>query len=190
MNKHNNNEIQQYVVVLKNKSKKVLEQTGWLFSLFSLLLFSYSIYLEPDHKFLYVFFVLIVSMLLINVINKKQQRSVRFFPLLIAAGIGILSSTDMPAIGILFLIAALLERRTSAKKEIGFSDHGIQFNYNKRRKIEWTDLNNVILRDDLLTIDLKNNSIIQVEVDDEEDADYEVGEDEFNVYCRTQLGKA
>ncbi|MFN5423030.1 MAG: hypothetical protein ACK5AO_07175 [bacterium] len=185
-----NNEIQQYVVVLKNNNKKLVEQTGWLFALFSLLLFSFTLYQDPSNKVLYLFILLILSMALINVINRKQKRQMRFSPLLITAGIGMLSSTDMPLIGIFLLVAAFVERRTSAKKEIGFSDQGIQFNYNKQRKIKWIDLNNVVLRDDLLTIDLKNNSIIQVEVDDDEDADYEVGEDEFNDYCRTQLDKS
>lgn len=181
--------IQQYVVVLKNNNKKLVEQTGWLFSLLSLLLFSFSLYRDPTNKVLYLFILLLLAFSLINLINKKQKKSIRFFPLLITSGIGLLSSTDLPIVGIFLLVAAFLERRTSAKKEIGFSDNGIEFNYKKNRKIAWIELNNVVLRDDLLTIDLKNNSIIQVEVDDEDDDDYEVGEDEFNTYCRTQLSK-
>jgi hypothetical protein len=47
-----------------------------------------------------------------------------------------------------------------------------------------------MLRDGLLTIDFNNNTLIQVDTDDEENADYEVTEDEFNAYCRTQLNKA
>lgn len=185
----NKSKIQEYVVVLKNNNMKLVEQTGWLFSLLSLMLFSFSLYRDPKNKVLYLFIILISAMLLINVVNKKQKKSIRFFLLLITSGIGLLSSTDLPLIGIFLLVAAFFERRISAKKEIGFSDNGIQFNYNRNRKIAWAELNNVVLRDDLLTIDLKNNSIIQVEVDDEDDEEYEVGEDEFNSYCRTQLSK-
>lgn len=189
MNSTYKSEIQEYVVVLKNNNKKLAEQTGWLFSIFSILLFSFSLYQDPKNKVTYLFIAIITIMTAINVINKKQKRQLRFFSLLITAGIGVALSTQLTFIGILLLVAALIEKRTRAKREIGFSDAGIQFNFNKQRKIKWTDLNNVVLRDDLLTIDLKNNTIIQVEVDDEEDEEYEVGEDEFNTYCIKQLSK-
>ena len=189
MSKNTKNDIHQYVVVLKNNNKKVIEQTSWLFTLFSLILFGFNLYTDQTNKVLYLFILVILVLITINVINKYQKKPIRFSPLLITAGIGILSSTSLPAIGVLLLAAAFLENRSAGKKQIGFSDRGIQFNYNRRRKIEWSELNNVVLRDDLLTIDFKNNTIIQVEVDDEEDIDYEVGHDEFNDYCRSQLSK-
>ncbi len=189
MSKSSKQEIQDYVVVLKNNNKKMVEQTGWLFSLFAMILFCFSLYQDPKNTSTWLFTGLTFAMAVTNGIKKKQHRKVQFYPLLVIAGIGIMLSTDMPFIGIFLLIGAFMERRTGVTKEIGFSDTGIEFNYKRKRKISWPELSNVILRDDLLTIDLKNNSIIQIEVDDEDDADYEVGEDEFNAYCRAQLGK-
>jgi hypothetical protein len=58
-----------------------------------------------------------------------------------------------------------------------------------RRRYDWTDFNNVVLKDGLLTLDFKNNRLLQKEVledDDEDDAD----EDEFNDYCQTRLKEA
>ena len=37
----------------------------------------------------------------------------------------------------------------SIKKEIGFSDAGIMFNYKRGEKVPWSELNNVILRDNV-----------------------------------------
>jgi hypothetical protein len=56
------------------------------------------------------------------------------------------------------------------------------------QKIKWSELNNVLIRDDLFTMDFKNNQLFQAYTDDAEDEDYEVGDDEFNEYCRERLG--
>lgn len=50
--------------------------------------------------------------------------------------------------------------------------------------LRWQDLSNVILKDDILTIDFKSNKIFQAEV---EKSDMSVNEREFNDFCRQQL---
>lgn len=52
------------------------------------------------------------------------------------------------------------------------------------KKFEWKDISNVILRDDLLTIDLKNDHIIQHTVITEGNP---VNQKEFNEFCRKAL---
>jgi hypothetical protein len=55
-----------------------------------------------------------------------------------------------------------------------------------KKKLSWSELNNIILKDGLLTIDLKNNSFIQQSVDESKTS---VNEQEFNDFCREQLNK-
>ena len=55
------------------------------------------------------------------------------------------------------------------------------------KKISWSELNNVIIKDDLLTMDFNNNKIFQRYTDDEEDDEYEVESEEFNDYCRLRV---
>jgi hypothetical protein len=50
----------------------------------------------------------------------------------------------------------------------------------------WNDLNNIVLKDGLLTIDFKNNKLAQAEVINTVD-DSAVNEQEFNDFCRSQL---
>jgi len=52
------------------------------------------------------------------------------------------------------------------------------------RLIGWNQLNNVILRNDLLTIDFKNNKVLQIEVIDEVGA---VTAEEMNAFFRGRL---
>lgn len=55
-----------------------------------------------------------------------------------------------------------------------------------KKKLSWSELNNIILKDGLLTIDLKNNSFIQQTVDENKTS---VNEQEFNDFCKQQLNK-
>jgi len=52
------------------------------------------------------------------------------------------------------------------------------------RTVAWSQLNNVVLRNDLLTIDFKNNKILQLEVLDDIPG---IKEDEINGFCRSRL---
>ena len=53
-----------------------------------------------------------------------------------------------------------------------------------KQELKWEDLNNVVLKDDLLTIDFKNNKLLQHIIFNEED---EVDEKEFNDFCKSKL---
>ena len=52
------------------------------------------------------------------------------------------------------------------------------------RVVAWNQLNNVILRNDLLTVDFKNNKVLQLEVLDNIP---DIKEDEINGFCRSRL---
>ncbi len=52
------------------------------------------------------------------------------------------------------------------------------------KTIKWNDLNSLVLKDGLLTIDFKNNRLIQQIVDKKSDT---IIEQEFNDFCRQQL---
>lgn len=54
------------------------------------------------------------------------------------------------------------------------------------RKIKWEELNNIILKDEVLTIDLKSNKLIQHAIGN---VNNPVNEEEFNEFCRQQLRK-
>lgn len=55
-----------------------------------------------------------------------------------------------------------------------------------KKNIDWLQLNNIILKDGLLTIDFKNNKFIQQPIDEIKTT---VNEQDFNDFCRQQLNK-
>ena len=53
-----------------------------------------------------------------------------------------------------------------------------------KRMLNWNEVNNLVLKDSLLTIDFKNNRIIQQFV---EETTHSVNEKEFNEFCKEHL---
>ena len=91
------------------------------------------------------------------------------------------------AVGLILILLAAFETKAKANLEIGFSTQFIMFDNLLKKKYNWGDFNNIILKDNILTLDFKNNRLFQKEtIDEESDCD----EDEFNEFCREQLRKA
>jgi len=181
--------IYDYVVVLKNNHKKNIEKTGWLFAILSLILQAVTIYYTPSDWTPYFFFILCLLLLISTVLDLKKKKQIRFGVILIIAGVGIIICAKLPmAIGLLLILAGLSEKHLVLYPEIGFSEKEIKENGLFGKTIQWEELNQVLIKDDILTIDFKNNKLIQRYTDDEDDEDYEVGEDEFNAYCRNRIG--
>ena len=177
-----------YVVVLKNNNKSVIEKTGWMLSLMSLLPISIMIYQAPG-SFLSYLLLLVVAMLMVSLyMDKRKKKRIQFLSLLICIGIGLISVSGNLLLGILYVIAGISERFLSSNIEIGFSDQQIVRKGITTKTYAWNELKNVIIKDDLLTIDFKNNTLLQAYTDDQEDEEYDVKDEEFNEYCRKRLG--
>ena len=185
----NNKGVYDYVVVLKNYHKKNILKTGWLFASLSIILLSFNLYYNPKDWLQYVYLISVLFLTASNFFDQKRNKPFRFAVILIVAGISILSNSILPnIIGWLFILAGFLEKKKIQNKEIGFSEKEIMVNGFFKKRIRWEELNQVIIKDDILTIDFKNNKLIQAETDDEEDEDYEVGDAEFNTFCRNRIG--
>lgn len=76
-----------------------------------------------------------------------------------------------------------------SKKDLVVRTSEEEINYPSlpQRRITWNELNNVILKDGLLTIDFKNNRFIQQFIDESKTS---VIEKEFNDFCSRQLKAA
>jgi len=185
----NSKGVYDYVVVLKNYHKKNILKTGWLFATLSIILLVFNLYYNPKDWLQYIYLITVLFLTVSNLFDQKRNKPFRFAVITLVAGISILSNSVIPnIIGWLFILAGLCEKKMIQNKEIGFSQKEIMINGFFKKRIDWEELNQVIIKDDILTIDFKNNKLIQSETDDEDDYDYEVGDDEFNTFCRNRIG--
>ena len=103
------------------------------------------------------------------------------------AGAGMILLPPFSWMGLLLLALARIEKEALKPVESGFAEDHIRIGGWRPRKILWTDLKNVVLKDGLLTLDYADNRLFQRETDDLDDEEYDGTEDEFNIFCRRHL---
>ncbi len=82
------------------------------------------------------------------------------------------------------IILAVFDFITRMKQAIHFFRDKIELHFFPKRTIAWHELNNAILKDRILTLDFKNDHLLQGEIDNES---YSIDENEFTGFCRSQL---
>jgi hypothetical protein len=179
----------QYVVILKKDGERAIDLLSILLCFCSAVIFAYT-QLKSDHPniYLYAFTALIFGGLVYNaVVRRRRQKPVRYKYLILLTALGWFGMPFLPWIGILFLILAFLEHQAKRPLEIGFDRDRVVINALIRKRHDWSVFNNILLRDGLLTLDFKNNRLLQKEVADDDEDDDDVDEEEFNAYCRDRL---
>lgn len=107
--------------------------------------------------------------------------------LLVAGAFFFFKPFEFTWLGILFIVIALLEKQAKFPQEIGFDDQGVTTNSIPSRFYPWVDLKNVLIKDNLLTLDFKSNRLYQKEIQNKVPHEVEV---EFNRFCQKKLKDA
>jgi len=85
-------------------------------------------------------------------------------------------------VALFFIVFILFDHQSRHPLEIGVSDDQVVINTFFRKRYHWKEFSNLVLKDNLLTLDFKNNKIIQKEI-----MWQDVNEKEFNAFCNEQL---
>jgi hypothetical protein len=182
--------VYQYVVVLKNLQSRYIDLVGLLLSIFSAFCFARELAVANKVGFAYLVGLVFVAIVVIyNLVQSYRGRKVYYSRALLIAALVWMKMPYWQWLAFVFIILALLEYQAKYAVEIGFSDDQVVINSLFKRRYRWSQFNNIILKDDIITLDFANNRILQREIeddDDEEDAD----EEEFNEYCRKRLAAA
>ena len=182
--------IYDYAVTLKNNNTRHVDRLSLLLLFISIVLFMRE-EMNTHYEVKIAWSVATFAIICIvgynqYILRKDHKREVNYSRALLIAGFAWLSMPYLRWLAIPFVLMALFERHAKLPVEIGFTNDGIVFNTLFRRRYPWSDFNNIVLKDDLLTLDFKNNRLLQREtVDEDGDAD----EEEFNAYCRQRLAK-
>ncbi|MGN6437717.1 MAG: hypothetical protein ACTHMM_14365 [Agriterribacter sp.] len=179
----------QYVLIVKKEKPGNIDYislllcfTCWIFFVFFAVL---------THKTSYIFFWIsfLIPVALIRTwwIKKKHNPPITYKHPLFITGFVWLFVPGMRWIFIFFILFVLFDHQARQNLEIGVSDDQVVINTFFRKRFQWNEFSNVVLKDNLLTLDFRNNKILQREIDAHLS---EVDEAEFNEFCREQLEKA
>lgn len=122
----------------------------------------------------------------------KKKKGNSFVAVYLLAALVWIIATHSWYFALLYAILSVIQLRIENDLAIVISAEKIQVQGFLSSEHSWEQLNNVVLRDGLLTLDFKNNKILQVEPDWQltvMDKEYTVLEKEFNDFCRQQLAK-
>lgn len=175
-----------YVITLKKRDYRFVDQVSQLMLLFAIVVLSYFFYTHLKTGVTYIVFAAAILLTGLFSVFKKRNTGLTYYrlPLLIAAIAWFYTGNIWMAV--LFGIAGIFERQVKFPQEIGFSENEIAFNSFPKKKLQWSQVNNALIKDGLITIDQKNNKLFQKEIDSGVPLHVEK---EFNQFCRQQLGK-
>lgn len=106
----------------------------------------------------------------------------QFFLLLFAA-ILLVIATHSFLFAILLIVIGKLVKNVYRTPEIIINEEGVTINKTLGSKqYKWTSFNNIVLKDNLLTLDFVNNKLLQVN-----SAETAIEESVFNAYCNNKL---
>jgi hypothetical protein len=129
-----------------------------------------------------IFACIIIAFLIIKLRQRGKGKEVNYKVGLIVAAVGWLFIPGAKYIFIVYAIASILEKPVKTNPEIAFDKSEIVLNSFPKKIFNRQDVNNVVLKDGLLTIDLKNNKLFQKPVVDNITPK---DEQEFNDFCKT-----
>lgn len=180
----------QFVVILKRDSERATNLLSFFMCLLSGIVFIFTA-IRDEKVFWFLLPLgcfLILGAIIQRVAGRRVRKVIQYRWLLVLAALGWMGMPVAPWLAGLFLVLAFLEYQTKRPLEIGFDRDVVVINSLIRRKYDWTAFSNIVLRDGLLTMDFKNNRLLQKEVAEEDEDEDDADEKEFNDYCQARLG--
>lgn len=186
-----NNKVFDYVVVLKQKNRRSVELIGLMaFAVFLAILLHHLITTDQHRIIVGLITLTSIGLFTNGLIQFKKRKKPDLILAFALAAVVLILLLRLPWLAALYLVLALVYRKSVRSQEIGFSPEIIVVDGLFQKRINWSELNNVLIKDGLLTMDYKNNKLFQQETDDlDDDEDDDVTEEEFNAFCQTALHK-
>jgi hypothetical protein len=182
--------MKKYEIVLQNKKASIYSTISWLIIALNLLIFLYLGVTKLAEKFVNPLLgasLLVLIFLFLFIVRRKEENKNRHFILSFIIIVLTWITMGFYLTAAINLILFFFQDITRRNLEISVAVDKITYPSFPKRTIHWNELSNLILKDGLLTIDFKNNKIIQQLI---EMTEHPVDEKEFNDFCHEQQRSA
>ncbi|HLD52258.1 MAG TPA: hypothetical protein VJA82_03045 [Sediminibacterium sp.] len=176
-----------YIIVLKKRNYTTVDNVSQIMLLIAIIAFIGNAANGATNWVSSIAFAILTAGWGIFCIWQKKRGTPPFFRFgLLLGAMGWYSMEDGLWIALIYLLAAMLEKQVKFPEEIAFDENEIVFNSFPKKRYEWGALNNVVLKDGLLTLDFKNDKLIQKELESETTKNTE---EEFNAFAKALIEK-
>lgn len=177
-----------YLVTLRKNLDKKVNAVSLILLFISVCIFSYTgirLWSTAGHRLAVICFVIIAFIVIWVAICLQSSRIKNYrLALLVAGAYFFFPPFHFTWLGILYIVIGILEKQAKFPQEIGFDTEGVTTNSIPGRFYPWSDLKNVLIKDNLLTLDFKSNKLYQKEIQDFVSPSLTA---EFNDFCSKQL---
>jgi signal transduction histidine kinase len=178
--------MQQFEILLKNEKIKQYNQIGWFIIAINCLFVLFLAIFSLDRKMQISNIVILVCLLIVFLLERYFRKSSfkfgihPYFFLLMIFWLNL----EMYWLAAFIFVFDLLYTIATRRLLVSFKRDKITWPGVFLRKIKWVDLTNTVLKDGLLTVDFKNNKILQQFIDEKSNT---VNEKEFNDFCKSLI---
>jgi hypothetical protein len=173
-----------YHFIIPNNSKALVIFSNIILLLFPALFFLLSYFIPTEQKSFINAGITLLAMLLVYLIFKKLPWAKNMYTLLYFFAAVFLFKKTFILPGLIIIVLCLLHIWALAVKSIFISQHHVQLNPPLGKRYDWNALQNVVLKDGLLTLDFKNNKLLQTPISIEHS---KTDTKQFNDFCQERL---
>lgn len=186
--------MQKFELILMNSKRKVYDRFAIFLFLLNgagILIALYHTKNQINNKSVYFSFLAIAILLMISPsILVSRKATIRYLKAFLFASVALSLYWVFLGywwIGVVAFALTLLYIAIQKELKVGVEQDKILYPSFPTKTISWNTVANMILKDGVLTIDFKNNNLIQQPIDESKTS---VNEKEFNDFCREQLRNA
>lgn len=180
--------IYEYIIVLKKRSFVFINRVSLLMIIIAALILSAQVVLHGYEKTL-IYITIILLMLAwtaFTMLKIKKGRPALYRISLLLGAWGIFIQPYISWLAFVYVLAAVLEKQVKFPEEIAFDNDEVIINSFPKKRYTWEAFQNIVLKDGLLTLDYKNNTLFQKQIETAVEKELE---DAFNLFCQERLNK-
>lgn len=178
-----------YIIVLERPNYALVDRISRLMLMIAIAVFGYTVVRTWSFPSLYhALLVLLIAGIIgwvIRCYRVQKKGEMPFYRLALSfATIGMGMLFQVHWITFLYFMAVISEKQVKFPQEVAFDNEGIVINSFPKKRHLWSEIQNVVLKDGILTIDFRNNKLIQKPIESHTSAREE---QEFNEFCNEKL---
>ncbi len=176
--------MQQFEIIIKNEKIKSYRRIILLIVVLHVILFTFLLFSKEYKKEGFEGFTWIALYSLYKVFASIRSFEKFYFGTGFFFVFGVLTINFIPWLWIADLLFYVLSTFALQKIIFQFSAILIKQKNFPWKKCQWEQLSNVILKDNILTLDFKNNKLFQAEIENTD-----IDQDQFNAFAKNHLTK-
>ena len=172
-------------IILKNDKQRSYWRMAILILFMHLFYFIYSL-IKLDTPAFFITVIAVILLSLLYQLKVKKRNGLPVIPVYISYLFLSVAWFFLHNywLGIALIVLAVLDHLSARKLLVTFFRDRIELHTYPKKMIHWDDLDNVVLKDRILTIDFKNDRLLQAEISA---ASFSIDEKAFTAFCQVQL---